>query len=158
MIKKITILTVVFLLLCGCSKETKFGIEQFVSRMNEQYKTTYKTADFMFGTNENDEKYLFYDSIDGLITLSLDNNNDIKGVSLLINESMDINEGVNTFCRLCCIFTGTDEETQRSTLSNCTITADTIKYADSNIVITVGKYKYTVVCNEYSVTFFCDRV
>ena len=158
MIKKITVLMCVLLCLSGCSQESKFGLEQFVSRMNKQYDTTYKTIDFMLGTDKNSNSYMFYDSSDGLITLSLDSNNDIIGISLLINESIDIYNGINTFCKLCCIFTGAEEDIQRSTLSSCMITADTIKYADSNMVITVGKYKYTVVCNDYSVTFFCDRV
>ena len=158
MFRKLTVIVLVLLFLCGCSKESKFGVEQFVSRMNEQYETTYKTADFMLGNGQNDEKFLFCDSAQGLITLSLDNNNDIIGVSLLINESMDINDGINTFCKICSVFTGSDENIQRSTLTNCQITSDTIKYADSNKVITVGKYKYTVVCNDYSVTLFCDRV
>lgn len=157
MYKKITALACVLLLLCGCSQESKFGIEQFVTRMNNQFETTYQTADFMIGTNENNENYMFCDNSDGLIVLSLDSNNDIKGISLLINESIDINEGINTFCKLCCVFTGNNEEEQRSTLSNCMINSDTIKYADSNMIITVGKYRYTVVCNEYSVTLFCDR-
>lgn len=157
MVKKIVALVCLLLLLCGCSQESKFGIQQFTTRMNEQYETTYKTADFVLGTDANNNKYMFCESNEGLISLSLDDNNDIKGISLLINESMDINEGINTFCRLCCVFTGNDDETQRSILSQCTITADTIKYADSNMVITVGKYKYTVVCNDYSVTLFCDR-
>lgn len=158
MSKKITALLLIFILLCGCSKEAKFGVEQFVSRMNKEYETAYKTADFMLGTDKSDKRYLICDSNDGLITLFIDDNNDITGVSLLINESMDINQGINTFCNICSVFTGTDNESQKEIFNSCMITADTIKYADSNMVITVGKYKYTVVCNDYSVTYFCDRV
>lgn len=158
MVKKIIALICVLLCLCGCSQEEKFGLEQFVSRMNEQYNTTYKTADFMLGTDADNHKYLFCDSDDGFVSLSLDSNNDIIGVSLLINESIDINKGINTFLDICCIFKGNDEESEKKVFTDCNISAHTIKYADSNMVITVGKYKYTVVCNEYSVTFFCDRV
>ncbi len=158
MIKKITALICVLLCLSGCSKEEKFGLEQFVSRMNGQYNTTYKTADFMLGTDADNRKYLFCDGNDGLISLSLDSNNDIIGVSLLINESIDINNGINTFLSICCIFKGNDEESEKKIFTDCNITTHAIKYADNNTVITVGKYKYTVVCNEYSVTFFCDRV
>lgn len=158
MIKKLTALICVLLCLCGCSKEEKFGLEQFVSRMNEQYNTTYKTADFMLGTDAENKKYLFCDSSEGLISLSLDSNNDIIGVSLLINESIDINKGINTFLNICCIFKGNDEASEKKIFTDCNITDHTIKYADNNTVITVGKYKYTVVCNEYSITFFCDRV
>ena len=158
MIKKLTALICVLLCLCGCSQEEKFGLEQFVSRMNEQYNTTYKTADFMLGTDAENKKYLFCDSSEGLISLSLDSNNDIIGVSLLINESIDINKGINTFLNICCIFKGNDEKSEKKIFTDCNITDHTIKYADNNTVITVGKYKYTVVCNDYSVTFFCDRV
>lgn len=158
MIKKLTALICILLCLCGCSQEEKFGLEQFVSRMNEQYNTTYKTSDFMLGTNAENKKYLFCDSSEGLISLSLDSNNDIIGVSLLINESIDINKGINTFLNICCIFKGNDEKSEKKIFTDCNITDHTIKYADNNTVITVGKYKYTVVCNEYSVTFFCDRV
>ena len=158
MIKKLTALICVLLCLCGCSQEEKFGLEQFVSRMNEQYNTTYKTADFMLGTDAENKKYLFCDSSEGLISLSLDSNNDIIGVSLLINESIDINKGINTFLNICCIFKGNDEKSEKKIFTDCNITDHTIKYADNNTVITVGKYKYTVVCNEYSITFFCDRV
>ncbi|MBQ3524323.1 MAG: hypothetical protein IJA43_07720 [Clostridia bacterium] len=158
MIKKLTALICILLCLCGCSQEEKFGLEQFVSRMNEQYNTTYKTSDFMLGTNAENKKYLFCDSSEGLISLSLDSNNDIIGVSLLINESIDINKGINTFLNICCIFKGNDEKSEKKIFTDCNITDHTIKYADNNTVITVGKYKYTVVCNDYSVTFFCDRV
>ncbi|MBR5320520.1 MAG: hypothetical protein IKU41_01620 [Clostridia bacterium] len=157
MIKKIIALFCILLCLCGCSQEEKFGLEQFVTRINEQFSTTYKTSDFMLGENAHN-KYLFCNSNDGLISLSLDSNNDIIGASLLINESMDINQGINTFLNICCIFKGCDREKEMQIFNDCNITAHTIKYADSNMVITVGKYKYTVVCNEYSVTFFCDRV
>ena len=158
MIKKITALICILLCLSGCSQEEKFGLEQFVIRINENYNTTYKTSDFILGTDKNDCKYLFCDNEEGLLTLSLDNNNDIIGVSLLINESIDINDGINTFCNICCIFKSSDSEKEKQIFDDCNINADTIKYADSNMVITVGKYKYTVICNEYSITFFCDRV
>lgn len=156
--KKLVAIICVLLCLCGCSKEEKFGLEQFVSRMNKQYATTYKTADFMFGEDENSNKYLFHANKEGLVSLSVDSNNDIIGISFLINESIDINQGINTFLNMCCVFKGNDEENEKKIFNSCNITADKIKYADSNCVITVGKYKYTVVCNDYSVTFFCDRV
>ena len=158
MINKLTCLICILLILCGCSQEQKFGIEQFVFRMNEQFETTYKTSDFMLGADEYGKKYLFCDNNYGLTALSLDSDNRIIGVGLLINESIDINDGINTFCKICCIFTGNDQLSQQEILNQCKITADTIKYADNNTVITVGKYKYTIVCNEYSITLFCDRV
>ena len=145
-------------LLCGCSKESKFGLEQFTSRMNTQFDYSLNTADFILHIDENENNNLFCEIESSLITLSLDNNNDIKGISLLATDSQDIPNTINFFCNMCCVFTGNDYDAQKSIFDNCQINTDTIKYADSNNVITVGKYKYTVVCNEYSVTLFCDRV
>jgi len=142
----------------GCSQESKFGIQQFTERMNNQFETNLQTADFILGTDENGESYLFCENGNSLISLSVDTNNFIKGVGLLITESMDINQCLDTYLQMCCVFTGESEDNQRATLKNCGITEEKIKFADSNIVITVGKYKYSVICNDYSVTLFCDRV
>ena len=145
-------------LLCGCSKESKFGLEQFTSRMNTQFDYSLNTADFILHIDENENNNLFCELNSSLVTLSLDNNNDIKGISLLSTDSQDIPNTINFFCNMCCVFTGNDYDAQKSIFDSCQINTDIIKYADSNNVITVGKYKYTVVCNEYSVTLFCDRV
>lgn len=160
MIKKLCIIlsAICLFIFGGCSKESKFGVQQFTARMNEQYGTDFATADFIFGTNEADESYLFCQREELMISLSLDNNNTIRGVGLLLTESMDIKEGLDTFLQICCVFTGQDDENQRATLKNCGITEEKIKYADSNFVITVGKFKYSVICNDYSITLFCDRV
>lgn len=160
MLKKFMIICICFLLifLCGCSQESKFGVQQFAERINKQYETDYMTSDFILGTDESGENYLFCDKGDMLISLSVDANNTIRGVGLLLTESMDINEGLNTFLQICCVFTGESEDNQRATFLNCGITQEKIKYADSNLVITVGKFKYSVICNDYSVTLFCDRV
>ncbi len=158
--KKICIflLSFVLSLLCGCSQESKFGLEQFAHRLNTQYEISFNTDDFMYGHNENEEKYLFYEEDNFLISLSLDVNNSIKGVSLLFTESMDINSGLDTFCKICSVFTGDTYEIQKKNIEECGITTDEIKYADNNFTSTVGKYKYSVICNDYSVTLFCDRV
>ena len=160
MYKRILLVFLSFMLvfLCACSKEKKFGVEQFVDRMNSQFEYSLSTADFILHIDENENNNLFCESESSLITLSLDNNNDIKGISLLATDSQDIPNTINFFCNMCCVFTGNDYDTQKATLENCQINTDTIKYADSNNVITVGKYKYTVVCNKYSVTLFCDKI
>lgn len=151
-------LSFVFCFLCGCSQESKFGLEQFTHRLSTQYEMSFNTADFMYGHDENEEKYLFYEEDDFLISLSLDANSSIKGVSLLFTESMDINSGLDTFCKICSVFTGDTYENQKKTNEECRITTDAIKYADNSFTSTVGKYKYSVICNNYSVTLFCDRV
>ena len=158
--KKICIFLLIFTLcfLCGCSQESKFGLEQFSHRMSKEYEIDFNTADFMYGQNENGENYLFYEEDNFLLSLSLDANNSIKGVSLLCTESMDINSGLDTFCKICSVFTGESYENQKSTLEECKINTDEIKYADDSFSTTVGKYKYSVVCNNYSITLFCDRV
>lgn len=159
MLKKFTMICVCLALifLCGCSKENKFGVQQFVERMNNQYENDFTTSDFILGTDEAGENYLFCEKDEMLISLSLDTNNSICGVGLVLTESMDINDGLDTFLQICCVMTGEDEENQRATFKNCGFTADKIKYADSNFVITVGKFKYSVICNDYGITLFCDR-
>ncbi len=156
--KKICCLFIILCLLCGCSKETKFGIEQFVTRMNKEFLTEYSTADFMLSVDENENNYLFCDKGNCFLSLQLNDDNDIIGISLLVTEGYDISNGINEFQNMCCIFTGNDVDTQKSILNESNITADKIKYADSSNTITVGKYKYTIVCNEYSVTLFCEKV
>lgn len=160
MLKKLCIFLSVICLFAfgGCSKESKFGVQQFTERMNNQYERDFSTADFILGTDEAGENYLFCEKGDMLISISLDTNNTIRGVGLVLTESMDINAGLDTFLQICCVFTGEEEESQRATFKNCGITEDKIKYADSNFVITVGKFKYSVICNDYGVTLFCDRV
>ena len=150
-------LSIMLVFLCACSKENKFGVEQFVDRMNSQFEYSLNTADFILHIDENENNNLFCELDSSLITLSLDNNNDIKGISLLSTDSQNIANTLDFFCDMCCVFTGNDYDTQKAILDNCNIKTDTIKYADSNNVITVGKYKYTIVCNKYSVTLFCDR-
>ena len=160
MYKKIFILflaTTLFLL-SSCTKESKFGVEQFAHRMNSQFEYELDTAGFILGKDENENNLLFYDIGASLITLSLDNNNNIKGISLLSTDAQSISETLSLFCDMCSVFTGNDRETQKELFSSYQINEDTIKYADNNSMITVGKYKYTFVSNSYSVTFFCDRI
>lgn len=160
MYKRILLVFLSFMLvfLCACSKENKFGVEQFVDRMNSQFEYSLNTADFILHIDENENNNLFCELDSSLMTLSLDNNNDIKGISLLSTDSQNIANTLDFFCDMCCVFTANDYDTQKAILDNCSIKTDTIKYADSNNVITVGKYKYTVVCNEYSITLFCDKI
>ncbi len=152
------IVSISLIFLFGCSKESKFGLEQFTSRMNTQFDYSLNTADFILHIDENENNILLCELDSSLITLSLDSNNDIKGISLLSTNSQDIAYTLNFFCNMCCIFTGNDYDTQKSIFDSCQINTDTIKYADSNNVITIGKYKYTVVCNQYSITLFCDKI
>ena len=141
----------------ACSKESKFGIQQFVERMNKTYKTEYQTSDF-FLTKREDENILFLSEENSLISVFIDSNNYIKGVSLLITADGDIENGKDTYCQMCSIFTGNDYESQMKIFTESDFFNEDIKFADGNSLITVGRYKYTIVCNDYSITFFCNRV
>ncbi len=157
--KKILLLslTVFMIFMSSCSRESKFGIEQFVTRMEKDYEVVLNTSDFLLGET-NGEEFLFYESGNRITTLSLDSNNKIKGISLLLIPDENIESAVVSFCQICSVFTGNTYEVQSQIFKDGKITAEYINYADSNMVITVGRYKYTVVCNDYSVTLFCDKV
>lgn len=160
MYKKILVvfLSILFIFLCGCSKESKFGLEQFTSRMNTQFEYSLNTADFILSIDKNGNNSLLFEWENSLITLSLDKGNDISGISILSTNTQNFSLSLKLFTDMCCVFTGNDYDTQQSILNNCQINTECIKYADSNKVSTVGKYKYTVVCNDYSITLFCDRI
>lgn len=157
--KKLLAILMVFItvFLCACSKESKFGVQQFVERMNENFETDYTTNEFML-SKKNDKNFLFLTGENNMITLLLDDNNNIKGISLLITADGDIEGAKNTYCQMCSVFTGNNYETQLKIFNDSEFLSDEIKFADSNSLITVGRYKYTIVCNDYSVTFFCDRI
>ncbi|MBR2954519.1 MAG: hypothetical protein IKC45_09065 [Clostridia bacterium] len=157
--KKLLAILMVFItvLFSACSKESKFGIQQFTERMNKTFETDYKTSDFVLSKREN-ENVLFLSEENSLISVFIDNNNYIKGVSLLITADGDIEKAKNTYCQMCSIFTGNDYESQMKIFSESDFFNEDIKFADGNSLITVGRYKYTVVCNDYSITFFCERV
>ncbi len=157
--KKFLAITLSFITIffTGCGKESKFGIEQFVKRMNNDFEITYEIDNFVLGENE-DESFFFCKEEGRLTALSIDANNKIKGIALTLTANADIENDVVLFCKMCSVFTGNDYEAQRQILNDGKITADKINYADSTNVITVSRYKYAVVCNEYSVTMFCDKV
>lgn len=155
--KILAIICVILLFFCGCSKENKFGIEQFVERLSRQYEYTLNTADFILGKSENSNT-LFCETTNHLICISLNDKNNITGVGILVTSPDEIENTISTFCKLSSILTNNDYIDQYAILTKCEISVDKIKFADNSFVATIGKYKYTVVCNEYSVTLFCDRV
>ena len=145
------------LLLCSCSKESKFGVQQFVERMNEAFETDYNTNEFML-SEKNDENILFLTRESDMITLMLDKDNNINGISLLITADSNIENSKKLYCQMCSILTGNNYENQLKIFSDSEFFSDKIKFADGNSVITVGRYKYTIVSNDYSITFFCDKI
>ncbi len=158
--KKLLAISFIFIIIFfnGCSKEEKFGVEQFVTRMNKEYKTEYKTADFLLGKNQDESHSLFYENGNYLLSLELNNDNQLVGIGLLTLKDNDYTQTIDKFCCFCSVFTGLTYDNQKRILDECGITAEKIKATDSNMIITVGKYKYTVICNSYSVTLFCDRM
>lgn len=160
MLKKsaVILISVLLLFMCACSKESKFGLSEFTERMNNSYGTNFETASFLLGAREDGSECFFSETETGLICIFPDSNSTIKGISAMETESGNINELITLYLQMCCVFTGTEENEVQSILKNCEITAEEIKFADSCSVNTVGKYKYTVVCNRYAVTLFCERV
>ncbi|MBO5334321.1 MAG: hypothetical protein J6B37_09460 [Clostridia bacterium] len=158
--KKLLAFFTVFIIIFfnGCSKEEKFGLEQFVDRINKNYNMEYSTSDFLLGKNQREENCLFYEQGNSMIVLILNSENLITGTGLLITDDNDIQEYINQFCRISSIITNSDYTKQSEIFEQCGINVNNIKKTDSNWIITVGKYKYSVVCNNYSITLFCERV
>ncbi len=150
------LLVVITIFLCSCSKELNFGIEQFVDRMNKTYETNLETGNFRLSQRE-DDNFLFYSDNASMMSLVLDKKNNIKSISLLITADHNIEDAKNTFCKMCSIFTGQDFKSQMKTIKESELFND-IKFADGNSTITVGRYKYSVICNNYCITFFCEKV
>ncbi len=155
--KYIIFLLSMILFFSGCSKETKFGIEELCSRTNEVFGTTYDSKSFFLGKNNTNE-FLFSEYNGNLISVSTNDKNLITSISVLFTSEQDVSSGITCFFELCCTFTGNDQTTQQAIFNNYDITADKIKFTDNNQAVTVGKYKYTVICNELSVALFCEGV
>ena len=51
-----------------------------------------------------------------------------------------------------------DYNNQIKIFNDADFLSEEIKFADGNSIITVGRYKYTIVCNSYTITFFCDKI
>ena len=141
-----------------CTTQEKMGVSQFVSEMNKKFELEMKTSDFQLGYDENNNCYLFSETEHSLTTLFLNENNQITGVSLLIIPNSDIPYYINHFVQICSVFTHTQYELQLQTLNDNGFDANKINFADGNTSVTIGKYKYTIISNAYSITLFCDRI
>ena len=157
--KKLLAIIMVFisLFLCSCSKESKFGVQQFVERMNDTFMTDYTTSEFLQSEKDGDN-FLFLTRGNNMLNLLLDDDNNIKGISLLITADGNIENAKKLYCQMCSVFTCNDYETQCKIFSDSDFLNESIKFADGNSVITVGRYKYTIVSNSYAITLFCDKV
>ncbi len=151
------LMTFITILLCSCSKESKFGVQQFVERMNENYETDYSTSEFIL-SKKDDDNFVFLTRENKMINLMLDEDNNIKGISLLITSDGDIAETKDIYCQMCSVFTSNAYDAQLKIFNDSDFLNEKIKFADGNSVITVGRYKYTIVSNSYAITFFCDKI
>ena len=131
--KKLLAFFMVFIIifLCSCSKESKFGVQQFVVRMNDNFGTDYLTKEFMLSERD-DDNFLFMTRENNMITLLLDENNNINGLSLLITADGDIENAKSLYCQMCSVITGNDYESQLKIFNDSQFFSEEIKFADSN--------------------------
>ena len=157
--KKLLAFIMIFIIIffSSCSKESKFGIQQFTERMNKTYGTEYKTSEFAL-SSRNDNNFLFLSKDNTMLSVFIDNDNNIKSISYLVTADGDIENAKITYCQMCSIFTGKDYESQMDIFTESDFLGEDIKFADGNSLITVGRYRYSVICNDYSITFFCNRM
>jgi hypothetical protein len=157
--KKLLAFIMIFIIIffSSCSKESKFGIQQFTERMNKAYGTEYKTSEFAL-SSRNDNNFLFLSKDNTMLSVFIDNDNNIKSISYLVTADGDIENAKTTYCQMCSIFTGKDYESQMDIFTESDFLGEDIKFADGNSLITVGRYRYSVICNDYSITFFCNRI
>ena len=83
--KKLLALFIVFIIIFfnSCSKEEKFGVEQFVDRINKNYNTEYSTSNFLLGKNQQEENCLFYERENSMVVLILNKEN-LMGQLILV--------------------------------------------------------------------------
>ena len=131
--KKLLAIFTVFIIifLCSCSKESKFGVQQFVVRMNDNFNTNYTTSEFML-SKKNDDNFLFLTKENHMITLTLDSKNNINGISLLLTADGDIENAKLLYCQMCSVFTGNDYESQLKIFNDSQFFSEEIKFVAGN--------------------------
>lgn len=159
--KKISLFLVFTLicLMCGCSRETKMGIGEFSDRIYKDYKLTFEESSMAL--EEKDGNNTIYCQLDSfLFVFYLGTNNNICGIAgMLPKEKEDeLQAFLDDFEKCVSVFTLNGDDSVRQTFDDCKISAESIKFTDGNKLHTVGKFKYYIITNEYSVTLFCDRV
>ncbi len=159
--KKISILLVITLLfsMCGCSRETKMGIGEYCDRIHKDYGITINENSLLLEKN-GDINTVYCNLNSSLLVFYLGNNNNISGIAGMLSKD---NEGelstfLDNFQKCVSVFTMNSEDSVKNIFDECKITAKSIKFTDGNRQYTVGKFKYSVVTNEQSITVFCKRV
>lgn len=159
--KKISLILVFtfVILLCGCSRETKMGIGEFSDRLHKDYGLTLSEESVLL--EKNGEENTIYCNINSyLFIFYLGSNNKICEIAgILPKEDADkLTDFLDTYEKCVSVFTLNSEDNVKSTFKECGISAESIKFTDSNFMNTVGKFKYSVISNELSVTCFCKQV
>lgn len=149
------------LISCGCSRESKMGIDEFLSRIKKDYSV--EIDESTLSLEETDEKKVVYCRISNfLCVFYLGTGNNISGIAVMADGETD-NENITaelieSYAKCAAVFTMQSEDEIKTVLSERGITADKIKFTDSNLLFTVGKFEYTVVADTEYITLFCRRV
>lgn len=160
--KKISLFLVLTLLiaLCGCSRETKMGIGEFSERINKDYGLILEEPSILLEKDgENNTVYCNINSFLYVFYLG-NNNNNIRGIAAMLPKETEseLTAFLDDFEKCVSVFTLNGVDSVKQTFEECKITAESIKFTDGNKLNTVGKFKYSVVTSEFSVTLFCERV
>lgn len=159
--KKISLFLVFTLLivLCGCSRETKMGIGEFSDRINKDYELIVEESSiFLEKSGESNTVYCNINSF--LYVFYLGSNNNIRGIAAMLPKEKEgeLTAFLSDFEKCVSVFTLNSADSVKQTFEECKISAESIKFTDGNQLNTVGKFKYSVVTSEFSVTLFCERV
>lgn len=159
--KKISLFLVFTLLivLCGCSRETKMGIGEFSERINKDYELIIEEQSILLEKDgENNTVYCNINSF--LYVFYLGSNNNIRKIAAMLPKEKEgeLTAFLSDFEKCVSVFTLNSADSVKQTFEECKISAENIKFTDGNQLNTVGKFKYSVVTSEFSVTLFCERV
>lgn len=149
----------VLILLCGCSRETKMGIGEFSDRLHKDYGLTFSEESVLL--EKNGEENTVYCNINSyLFIFYLGSNSKICEIAGILpkEDGEKLSDFLDTYEKCVSVFTLNSEDSVKSTFNECGISAESIKFTDGNFMNTVGKFKYSVISNELSVTCFCKRV
>lgn len=158
--KKISLFLVFTLLivLCGCSRETKMGIGEFSERINKDYELIVEEQSILLEKDgENNTVYCNINSF--LYVFYLGSNNNIRKIAAMLPKEKEgeLTAFLSDFEKCVSVFTLNSADSVKQTFEECKISAESIKFTDGNQLNTVGKFKYSVVTSEFSVTLFCER-
>lgn len=160
--RKIISLILIFCILilaCGCSRETKMGIGEYSDRIQKDFGLVLDEKSILLEKNgENSTVYCNINSF--LFVFYLGNSNNIRGLAGILpkEKESELSSFLDSFKKCVSVFTLNSPDDTSRALEDCKISAESIKFTDGNKLNTVGKFQYSVITNESSVTVFCERV